>query len=70
MKLFRIDVDRENLEKYLQELICDVTTSQEVGLLVEVLHSVQYQARLASEAELEKQKLQFPSWQKLFAKRS
>ncbi|MGA7622839.1 MAG: hypothetical protein WCA38_21730 [Candidatus Acidiferrales bacterium] len=70
MKLFRIDVDRENLEKYLQELICDVTTPQEVGLLVEVLHTVQYQARLASEAELEKQKLQFPLWQKLFAKRS
>jgi hypothetical protein len=54
MKLFPINADREMLEKYLQELICDVSTRQEVGLLVEVLHSVQYEDRLASEAEIER----------------
>ncbi|MGA7622646.1 MAG: hypothetical protein WB630_14970 [Candidatus Acidiferrales bacterium] len=30
MKLFTKNADREVLEKYLQELICDVTTAQEV----------------------------------------
>ena len=54
MKLFPINADREMLEKYLQELICDVSTRQEVGLLVEVLHSVQYEDLLASEAEIER----------------
>jgi hypothetical protein len=51
MKRFSGTHDSDALEKYLQELICDVGTPQEVGVLVEVLHWVQYEARLAADEE-------------------
>jgi hypothetical protein len=57
MKLFPIDTDREALEKYLQELIYDAGSPQEVDVLTAALYSLRY------EAQPEKQKLQFPSWQ-------
>jgi hypothetical protein len=54
MKLYSIDSDREALQKFLQDFICDAGSPQEVDLLVEVLNSVQGSAGFASEAELEK----------------
>jgi hypothetical protein len=54
MKLYSIDSDREALQKFLQDLICDAGSPQEVNLLVEVLNSVQGSAGFASEAELER----------------
>jgi hypothetical protein len=54
MKLFPIDSDREALKKYLQDLICDVATPDEVDVLVEALSSLEGYAGFGSEDELEK----------------
>ena len=52
MKLYSIDSDRDALQKFLQDLICDATSPQEVDVLMEALNSLQGSAGFASEAEL------------------
>ncbi len=54
MKLYSIDSDRDTLKKYLQELICDAGSPQDVDVLVEALNSLEGSAGFGSEAELEK----------------
>ncbi|MGB8543614.1 MAG: hypothetical protein WCD49_18445 [Candidatus Acidiferrales bacterium] len=54
MKLYPIDSDREALKKYLQDLICDAGSPQEVNVLVEALNSLEGSAGFGSEEELEK----------------
>jgi hypothetical protein len=54
MKLYPIDSDREALKKYLQDLICDTATPEEVDVLVEALSSLEGYAGFGSEEELEK----------------
>jgi hypothetical protein len=53
MKLYPIDSDRDALKKYLQELICDVSSPQEVDILMGALSSLEGSAGFGSEAELE-----------------
>jgi hypothetical protein len=54
MKLYSIDSDRDALQKFLQDLICDATSPQEVDVLMEALNSLQGSAGFASDAELER----------------
>jgi hypothetical protein len=54
MKLYPIDSDHEALKKYLQDLICDTATPEEVDVLVEALSSLESYAGFGSEEELEK----------------
>jgi hypothetical protein len=54
MKLYPIDSDRDALKKYLQELICDAGSPQEVDVLMGALSSLERSAGFGSEAELEK----------------
>ncbi len=54
MKLYSIDSDRDALKKYLQELICDVSSPQEVDVLVEALNSLGGSPGFGPEVELEK----------------
>jgi hypothetical protein len=54
MKLYSIDSDRDALKKYLQELICDVSSPQEVDVLVEALNSLGGSPGFGSEVELDK----------------
>ena len=53
MKLHSIDSDRGALQKFLQDLICDAGSPQEVDVLVEALNSLRGSAGFGSEAELE-----------------
>jgi len=54
MKLYSIDSDRDALQKFLQDLICEAASPQEVDVLMEALNALQASAGFASEAELEK----------------
>jgi hypothetical protein len=48
MKPSLIATEQKNLHQYLQDLICQANTVEEVDILVEVIMSLQYKAKSRS----------------------
>jgi hypothetical protein len=48
MRPSSLATDQRNLHQYLQDLICQANTVEEVDILVEVIMSLQYKAKSSS----------------------